>query len=494
MDTSVIESLVERSKEFDFLALTYEPSFNDQLDAINIVKEFIIKHNLIVYGGSAIDMALRLCGDKIYPDDMLTIPDLDCYSPDNIKQSYDLADILYKRGYVTARAINGMHTETQRVDLGGNHFLADISYRPAGIFSQLPYLVYDGMRIINPLFQRIDVHSALSFPYDSPPLEVIFARWTNDCVRFNKLDQYYPIVTSPDRVPLRAVTVDIKRKYVYSGFAAYAIIYASVGKSVQAKFDSEVIDPKWAYDGNSMTFNTYDQTVNIVHFNINKGAAEYGLKKIHAFEPLINLMSYRIEGMINDGKIKVIFESTKNRLLCVNEVNLTADIIIKGGVSISKGVTSPSDTTNTTVDKSMIRVVNVQYLLKYFLSMYFVYGGEKGPTPKLAAVYLAHYSSLMHMIAAAESVATSIEDNTQILSSPLFLTVNTYGSENMNLAQEISLNRLYNELDGVKRFITPKNYTPAISIARDKPVPTFNYDDLKFFREMGNEIPLEELI
>ena len=145
-----MESVFERSKEFEFLVTSYDPVFEDLIEAIEVVKKFIIDHKLIIYGGSAIDYALRLKGDKIYPDDLLKVPDLDMYSPNNVEHSYQLADIFYKMGYKEARAINALHMETMRVDLVDNHFIADITYRPPELFETLPYLEYKGMRIIHP--------------------------------------------------------------------------------------------------------------------------------------------------------------------------------------------------------------------------------------------------------------------------------------------------------------------------------------------------------
>ena len=43
--------------------------------ALDIVREFIVERGLILFGGTAIDYALRLKGSKIYPDEQR--PDFD---------------------------------------------------------------------------------------------------------------------------------------------------------------------------------------------------------------------------------------------------------------------------------------------------------------------------------------------------------------------------------------------------------------------------------
>jgi hypothetical protein len=151
--------------------------YQDVVDVIIEVKEFIRKKKLIIYGGTAIDFALRLKGDKIYPDESLSVADLDFFSPNSVEDAYELADMLYNKGYKEARSIVALHVITMRVDMGDNHFIADISYIPRDVYDKIPYLTYDGMRIVHPDFQKIDLHSSLSFPYDNTPMEVIFHRW-----------------------------------------------------------------------------------------------------------------------------------------------------------------------------------------------------------------------------------------------------------------------------------------------------------------------------
>ena len=54
--------------------------------ALDIVKKFIVDRKLILFGGLAIDYALRLKGDKIYSDTKR--PDLDFLSPRNVDDAF----------------------------------------------------------------------------------------------------------------------------------------------------------------------------------------------------------------------------------------------------------------------------------------------------------------------------------------------------------------------------------------------------------------------
>ena len=135
----------EKDKVYEKISSEYDPQYKPALDAVSIIKKFIADKQLIIYGGTAVDYALRLHGDSIYPDEMLDIPDLDFYSPDSVRDAYELATILYEAGYTSARAIPAMYVITMRVDIADNHFLADISYVPPEVFKTLPTREYEGM-------------------------------------------------------------------------------------------------------------------------------------------------------------------------------------------------------------------------------------------------------------------------------------------------------------------------------------------------------------
>lgn len=160
-------------------------------EALDIVKDFIITHNLILVGGMAIDFALKLKGDSIYSDDQL--PDYDFYSPIHTEHAYMLGEILCRGGYPNISCIQAAHITTMRVRIDFET-VADITYCPPTIYKNVPTLKYNKMRIVHPHFQMIDQHSSLSIPFENPGREVIFHRWKKDIVRYDKLYKHYPVV------------------------------------------------------------------------------------------------------------------------------------------------------------------------------------------------------------------------------------------------------------------------------------------------------------
>lgn len=185
---------------------------------LEMTREFIVKNKLILVGGMAINHALLDAGaDPIYEPDAL--PDYDFLSPDSVKHGAMLARDVCLAGLPNLSVINGIHTSTRKVRVD-TIVIADISYCP--MFDCIPYMkTCDGIKYIHPHFQMMDVHRALSFPFENPTQAVIFHRWTKDCERYDRLYAEYPI-TATDNNEVKMVDVDVSelRGVCITGWAA----------------------------------------------------------------------------------------------------------------------------------------------------------------------------------------------------------------------------------------------------------------------------------
>lgn len=451
-----MDKVLEKSKEYEQITVEYDPIYEMLLDGVEIVKEFIRKNKLIIYGGKSMDFALRLKGDKLYADN--DIPDLDFFSPDSVEHAYTLSDILYNKGYKEARAIRATFVHTMRIDLAYNHFVADISYIPKSVFDKLPFLEYDGMRFIHPEFQKIDIHSSLSFPYDDSPREVIFARWSKDTTRYNLLNKYYPTTIEGEILPLKIVKIPAELKqYVFNGFLAYGLIYKYFADAVKdmANAASDIIKSDVSINETEITFKSIDDAVDIMHFDLQKMVEDLKLTDIQHFHPYINLIP---ELMVAKYKNNIInIHSIENKLLSVNSVKINDD---------------------------NLRVVNIHYLMKYFLSKAHLSAN------KIKNCYLAHYISLQKMISVMEqkSLADGVEDLQTLKSNPLFPSIYTYGNKNTSPAYDISINMMDSYLDNKARFKVPINYNSDKNIPKSIPHPIFDYNSSEFFLESGEQI------
>ena len=213
----------EHVKEYETTAQKKDKDRDMINNALEIVKEFIIRKKLILFGGLAIDYALRLKGDKIYPDEQR--PDFDFFSPTSVDDAYELAQIFHDKGFEDVGAVRGIHIQTTKVRVDFC-WVADIGYVPKQLYDKIPTIDYKGMRIVHPDYQRMDMHLAFCFPFSGAPREDVFHRWSKDIKRFNLLEKYYPIEDhSPGNfTKYTAVcpTPMTEKTFALHGFAAYA--------------------------------------------------------------------------------------------------------------------------------------------------------------------------------------------------------------------------------------------------------------------------------
>jgi len=214
----MLSDILENSEKYELLTKTNHLHSNDIVNGNIIVMDFIRHNKLILYGGSAIDMALRLKGSKIYPDELMPYSDLDFYSPKNVEHAYDLVEILYKNGYIP-RTIGAIHPTTMKIDIGDNNWIADISYMP---MESIPTLDYDGMKLVHPDFQKIDMYRTLSFPFIGAPREEVLHRFGKILKRLDLLNQHYPIKI-PKLGPQKKFKFTIAN-HLTSGLAAFIIL------------------------------------------------------------------------------------------------------------------------------------------------------------------------------------------------------------------------------------------------------------------------------
>ena len=157
--------------------------------ALEIVKNFILTRQRLLVGGMAIDLCLRAKGSFLYPSDKL--PDYDFLSPEFHKDGYTIANKLSEH-FDRVDCISAIHTSTVRVRINFVS-VADVSYCPKTIFEKIPFIMYEGLRVIHPAAQLSDIHVALSLPYENCPRETILSkRWPQDITRYELLTQYYP--------------------------------------------------------------------------------------------------------------------------------------------------------------------------------------------------------------------------------------------------------------------------------------------------------------
>jgi hypothetical protein len=450
------------------IPIRHHAQFSQFVIAQEIVRKYIQNNNCIIYGGMAVDFALRASGgDHIYDDDEL--PDYDFFAPDNVKAAHELVNILSKKigtqsdgrnfNIYAARAI---YVRTMKVAVGSNNWVADITYIPPALFEQIPTMTHDGMRYVHPHFQFNDLHSSLAFPYDAAPREVVFARWAKDIARFNKLYAAYPIKTQMNISPELVVTNiprEIVNHTVLQGYAAYGAYYAQIKPYLND--DNSIIDARnisVTAQGNIAVYTPHAIVDAIMHRNIAKLSwfrSNIDETTIREYGPFLDLIDHSVHAQMSHKSIMRIY-LTIGRYISYNSISLRANM--------------------------HVRVVSIHALLKFFISSY-LRAEYFDKEHELAHEYAAYYTSCFAMIAASRAAPAPI----RALFDP---SVTTFGEPSPTPSDLLGI--YYDFLrastrDGEQH---PFNGTEIISLPRtlQPDVDTFDYDSCPFTRISGEEI------
>ncbi len=167
---------------------------------IDILENFLITHNCICYGGTAINNILPKYA-QFYNRD-IEIPDYDFFSPNALDDAKELADIYAKHGYKEVEAKSGMHFGTFKVYV---NFIpiADITYLNDEIFNAISKeaITIAGIKYSPPNFLRMSMYLELSRPAGD------VSRWEKILKRLNLLNEYYPFEKNTN-----CETVDFQRE------------------------------------------------------------------------------------------------------------------------------------------------------------------------------------------------------------------------------------------------------------------------------------------
>lgn len=415
-----------------------------EIRALEIIKKFVIERKRIVFGGMAIDRALRLKGTKIYEDEEK--PDIDIYSPDSVGDAYDLVDIFRKEGFIQVNAIRGVHLQTMRVRTNFIYVI-DIGYVPAEIYKNIPYLNSNGMRVVHPLYQRIDFHISFSFPFSGAPRENILNRWDKDSDRLKLINEYYPVILKEKlSAPMKKIKILAPDKtYALCGFASYAASYLSLNQLINETKSKIKIDdiPKIVIsaDAQHIQIESPDDYFTLISPISDVTNASYADKL-----PAYKLMEAE----------KTIIFSSHLELLSICRVKIN-DI----------------EFNSTTIHHCMI----------YMLVMYFKTQKE---------LYLHYYVGAQKIIAAAEKIYEMLK--MPFVDSPFSLCIDVLGTKNMNKAYLIRMAKnikITNDWSNYPKYLDPSIETILNGIPSeyyDNRPPPFIYEKSLQFYQVGQKI------
>jgi hypothetical protein len=153
---------------------------------LSLVENFIIEKKLMLYGGTAINNLLPKYA-QFYNRD-IEVPDYDCYSPDALNHTKELADIFYREGYVEVEAKSGVHMGTFKIFVNFISII-DITQMHNVLYNSLikESIVISEMHYTPPDYLRMSMYLELSRPNGD------VSRWEKIFKRLLLLNKHYPL-------------------------------------------------------------------------------------------------------------------------------------------------------------------------------------------------------------------------------------------------------------------------------------------------------------
>jgi hypothetical protein len=189
--------------------------YSEYNSVIKLISKFIIKKNLILYGGLVINLLLPK-KHRFYKE--YTINDYDCFSKNHIKDAYELAKLIKKSGYKYIKIKRAVHKNTYKISVYGKQFF-DITFLEPSIYDILLNYIKnnknslkyykDKYKIIPIELVKQNLYFELSRPIQSG------FRWEKLYNRLELINKFYPTEKSKDVlkcIPIKSEYSSIVKK------------------------------------------------------------------------------------------------------------------------------------------------------------------------------------------------------------------------------------------------------------------------------------------
>ncbi|MEM3061913.1 MAG: hypothetical protein QW303_00005 [Nitrososphaerota archaeon] len=429
--------------------------------ALKIVLQFILTKKRILYGGIAIDLALKEKGHEgIYAPD--SIPDYDFMSPDFYNDSNELADILYKEGLPEISAINALHLNTRRVR---TNFIpvADITYIPPDLYEKIPTIkTKSELIIVHPDFQRLDMHRVFNFPFQNPPFEAILERFNKDQKRFKILADQYPIVSDIKNDNMREIEID--RKIIQNTCLGGIVVYGFLrnlllrcGDYIDIRELDKLYPAITDFGDKVKVISSYP--FNLSTDNFPRILSFFKGQKVKYYNKFLEDLKPRCI-TIPDKNIE-IFDNKGKQLPCYNLQKIANFWQKLVGLPPINGYNN-------------VYISHPQHILLYFLQRFY----DLNDTNKELDKYL--YWSTLRMIELGEDVFLEMIKKSKIKEKdyfyfPFFLSIKTYGEYNWSPTYIVSVREKLQRIRGLE----PQTERPVFGYYPENNIPAPIFDPLK---------------
>jgi hypothetical protein len=189
IDDNISEAVMNAKKK---VLTNADPTITEIRTVYIEILKFISERNLIIYGGTALDVALKSIGKKGFYNEW-DLSDIDFYSS-SLVDIIDLSNYLYRKGYVGVQVKDVVHDETFALFVNGKLY-CEFTYVPRKILSYVPFMTINykffgfnnKLNVVHPHFSFIDMLRMFT------DMTACF-RWEKQYSRLEMMNDGFPLV------------------------------------------------------------------------------------------------------------------------------------------------------------------------------------------------------------------------------------------------------------------------------------------------------------
>jgi hypothetical protein len=280
--------------------------------AMNLIKQYIRDHCLVVYGGCA----WSLLTDNM-PDDQIMY-DIDVLSAMPIHDVKGISDMLYAAGFQYVNAKNSLHEETYSVFICSQK-MCDVSYVPRNVMDELPRRKKEGMSVLGPKIVTIDILKLLTTPLNAYwRLERTITR-ARMFLEKNPIEFPYEVMERPPSLSMIwrdcAMYVakglmnshESNRRILWTGETAACAIYAGTYETVGEWLEAAQADIDVPVARLELISSNFIEDAERIRALILEGGEQ--LESV-MFQPFLNYIGHRVDFIIRGRVVVRLYKDT----------------------------------------------------------------------------------------------------------------------------------------------------------------------------------------
>ena len=164
-----------------------EPTGDFKMEVVNKVLEYVKKNKRKIYGSYSHNKIVMYKNKKDGFLGELEVPDIDFYSPEPLKDLYDICNMFHELGYKNIVGREAQHAETYKIWVDDAE-ACDISYVSRNVYNKIPYIEIEGTYYVHANWAMIDYLRILTDPMTSWEIKL-----DKRFKRFYLLQKYYQL-------------------------------------------------------------------------------------------------------------------------------------------------------------------------------------------------------------------------------------------------------------------------------------------------------------